>query len=325
MNINHLTNDINDLCLEVCQEYLKLIIPENWKNNLLEKFRNQSKESFEYKLIFKEAYKSLKEKGIENYSIDNMDITLINAIMNAKEICPTTFEMRNTMFFITKDKNRYKSHNANDKTPNELFSRAMYVLNNLRILVNESFNEEKTYEKINFDLNNYAIFKDKYNKKIAYQENKIIQEFTVEIGYQNLIKEIKYFKVNPEEINSKFKSIYNSVLDLTKNKHDSTLLELTKNGSMLDIPNAYWLYLETLLNNDNFDLTDIDSIRTASSILVKLLNSNLDDSFAIFYGNLFFNKIGIENFNSEKNLVNEFNNKGYSVLISNNKIYITGK
>ena len=76
MHIRNRISDIKKIRCNACQDYLKMVAVEDWKNQLYEKTQIAVKYS---PAKYKPAYKIMRTRGIENYEIDDMDVTFTRA------------------------------------------------------------------------------------------------------------------------------------------------------------------------------------------------------------------------------------------------------
>lgn len=74
MHIRNRINDIKKLRCNACQDYLKLVAIEGWKKPLYEKTQMSVKY---WPGKYEHAYKNMRRNGIDNYEIDDMDVTFM--------------------------------------------------------------------------------------------------------------------------------------------------------------------------------------------------------------------------------------------------------
>lgn len=129
MHIRNRVNDIKKLRCNACQDYLKLIAVEEWKNQLYEK----TKISVKYlPAKYEHAYKDMRQKGIENYEIDDMDVTFISEIIHkCPDIFPSKVETRKAIEMLTVDRN-VNGHSSENEECEELYIYAFQSLSNLQ-------------------------------------------------------------------------------------------------------------------------------------------------------------------------------------------------
>ncbi len=92
MHIRNRISDIKKIRCNACQDYLKMVAVEDWKNQLYEKTQIAVKYS---PAKYKPAYKIMRTRGIENYEIDDMDVTFISEVIHkCSYIFPSKVETR---------------------------------------------------------------------------------------------------------------------------------------------------------------------------------------------------------------------------------------
>lgn len=80
-----------------------MVAVEDWKNQLYEKTQIAVKYS---PAKYKPAYKIMRTRGIENYEIDDMDVTFISEVIHkCSYIFPSKVETRKAIEQLTEDRN----------------------------------------------------------------------------------------------------------------------------------------------------------------------------------------------------------------------------
>ncbi|MCI6329856.1 MAG: hypothetical protein MR775_03400 [Erysipelotrichaceae bacterium] len=320
MDFDYLMEDVNKLCTKICQEYSRFVIPKEWKDKLM-KDKDRIFSNPKLITLYKQAFNKIDEIGIDNYDFGNMDITIIRAIFNNSRIINATEEMKYLINSIGIQKNENKSHYAYDEKVETLFKKAIISLSYVESLINESIKTKDFKENIIIDEIEYNDFLKKYNYQIKKLEQKVIVEFSIVLRYQLLIKDINNCIVKPDLVNIRFEEIYDDIYNILKNKNSLVLLELSKKGAKLDIPKSYIYYLENVLNNET-NLNNNESKEFISSIIIKLLNSDLDNSYAVFYANIYLKKFNVKNFCDEELMINAFVEKGFKFFVTEKQIYL---
>ena len=67
--------DVVKLRCNACQDFLKLIISDNWQQFVYNKAQREIQDNGRYKEKYLSAYEKMREIGIDNYSVDDMDLT----------------------------------------------------------------------------------------------------------------------------------------------------------------------------------------------------------------------------------------------------------
>lgn len=129
MHIRNRIADIKKLRCNACQDYLKLIIVDGWRSLLYEKTQIAVKYS---PSKYKPAYKIMRAKGIENYEIEDMDVTFISEIIHkCPDICPSKIQSRKVIEQLTEDRN-VNGHSDENEECEELYRYAFLSLSNLQ-------------------------------------------------------------------------------------------------------------------------------------------------------------------------------------------------
>ena len=101
MHIRNRISDIKKIRCNACQDYLKMVAVEDWKNQLYEKTQIAVKYS---PAKYKPAYKIMRTRGIENYEIDDMDVTFISEVIHkCSYIFPSKVETRKAIEQLTEE------------------------------------------------------------------------------------------------------------------------------------------------------------------------------------------------------------------------------
>lgn len=132
MDVRNRMADVIKLRCNVCQDFLKLIITDNWQQFIYEKAKKEIDNNGRYKDKYISAYEKMREIGIDNYSIDSMDVTFISEIVHGcKEIAPTNDRTRKSIEQLVEDRNLMNHSNENEE-PEELYLQSLLALCNLK-------------------------------------------------------------------------------------------------------------------------------------------------------------------------------------------------
>lgn len=132
MDVRNRMADVIKLRCNVCQDFLKLIIADNWQQFIYEKAKKEIDNNGRYKDKYISAYEKMREIGIDNYSIDSMDVTFISEIVHGcKEIAPTNDRTRKSIEQLVEDRNLMNHSNENEE-PEELYLQSLLALCNLK-------------------------------------------------------------------------------------------------------------------------------------------------------------------------------------------------
>lgn len=132
MDVRNRMADVVKLRCNACQDFLKLVIRPNWQQNLYKKAEREITNNTRYKEKYDKAYEKMRDIGIENYSVDDMDMTFISEIVHGcRNIAPTEVKTRKAIERLTKDRN-LTDHSNENEDPEELYLRGLLALCNLR-------------------------------------------------------------------------------------------------------------------------------------------------------------------------------------------------
>ena len=79
MKIKNRTADVVELRCHICQDFMKMIADDNWRAILYSFIQREVKG--QYKDNYIEQYKVIRQKGLDNYSFDDMDVPFIVNIL----------------------------------------------------------------------------------------------------------------------------------------------------------------------------------------------------------------------------------------------------
>ena len=132
MNVRNRMADVVKLRCNSCQDFLKMIIADGWQQVIYNKAKNEVASNGRYKDKYISAYEKMREIGIDNYSVDDMDVTFISEIVhNCRSIAPTDERTRKSIEQLTEDRNLTNHSNENEKDE-ELYLRGLLALCNLK-------------------------------------------------------------------------------------------------------------------------------------------------------------------------------------------------
>lgn len=135
MDVRNRMADVVKLRCNACQDFLKLVIRPNWQQNLYNKAEKEITNNTKYKDKYIAVYEKMRDIGIENYSVDDMDVTFISEmVFGCRDIAPTEKETKKAITQLKEDRNLTKHSNENED-PEELYLRGLLALCNLRNFV----------------------------------------------------------------------------------------------------------------------------------------------------------------------------------------------
>ena len=208
-------SQVDELRTKIFQNFLKLMVLDDWKNNLYKNAERCILNNSKNKVKYGDAYNLMIEKGIENYSIEDMDVSFMNvAILNCKgfnkRITDSVFRLRQ---MIVDDRNDC-DHSSKNEPEEELYLKGLLDLCHLRRFVSAvnrdenkiALEDRKKYfkesidkivtlknlldeERIKFVQENKGFDKD--IKRILSSENRFNTWVMVEGEYLSLYKKDK--------------------------------------------------------------------------------------------------------------------------------------
>ena len=109
-----------------------MIIADNWQQFIYNKAKREVENNGRYRDKYISVYEKMREVGIDNYSIDDMDVTFISEVIHGcKKIAPTDDRTRKSIEQLTEDCN-LTNHSGENENPEELYLRGLLALCNLR-------------------------------------------------------------------------------------------------------------------------------------------------------------------------------------------------
>lgn len=135
MDVRNRMADVVKLRCNACQDYLKLVINDGWQQIIYNKAKNEITTNSRRVDKYIAAYEKMRDIGIENYSIEDMDVTFISEVIHGcRSIVPTTDKTRKAIERLTEDRNLTNHSNENEEDE-ELYLRGLLALCNLRDFV----------------------------------------------------------------------------------------------------------------------------------------------------------------------------------------------
>ena len=220
MEIGNRMHDVIKLRSNIMQELLSLVIKPNWKeefNSKVEFYVENNQNS----QIYSAPYDKIRVKGLENYDIKDMDVTLIRAIfIHNKDLLSYKIskKLENAIEDIKEDRN-LTNHSSENETDNELYLRALVSLCDIRKLVRIA-DDRKT-----------GLPNSKELQEFRTKNEELIEELMNTIDYERfdlVSKYIKFEKDTDRILKEKdedqryeiYRSIVDSYMSLNKTNHD---------------------------------------------------------------------------------------------------------
>lgn len=134
MEIRNRMPDIVKLRCNACQDFLKMIIKSNWQKELYS-IAKGAIERDEYADNYRPAFEKMRDIGIENYCVDDMDVTFITQVVC---FCPSLVRVKKPTQEALKrlrDDRNLTNHSNENEEEEELYLRGLLALCDLKIFV----------------------------------------------------------------------------------------------------------------------------------------------------------------------------------------------
>lgn len=134
MVVSHLLDDVNRLCTETVREYMRLIVLPGWQQDV---YKNGQAALREHKKEEKyvNALALMNEKGIDNYTLENADITFMSEIAHAgKGVLSQSKKVMHRLERVAEGRN-FKSHETYNEENEELCLAGLIQLCDLKKFV----------------------------------------------------------------------------------------------------------------------------------------------------------------------------------------------
>lgn len=160
MEMRNRMPDVAKLRGNACQEFLKMVIKPNWQQRLYD-IAKEAIEHNRYADNYRPAYEKMRDIGIENYSIDEMDVTFITQVVCfCSSIVSVQKQTKDALTKLRDDRNLTNHSNENEEDE-ELYLRGLLSLCNLR-----SFVKAVDKFEINIDDADRLNYRNKYIPQI---------------------------------------------------------------------------------------------------------------------------------------------------------------
>ena len=145
MEIRNRMADVVKLRCNACQDFMSMIVTPGWQ----EKLYKRAKDAVENKKNennYIDAYEKMRDKGIQNYDVTDMDVSFIVVVVR---FCQDVFQVekatREAMIKLKDDRN-VTFHSDENEEEDELYLRALISLCDLRNFVKTVDRYETTIE-----------------------------------------------------------------------------------------------------------------------------------------------------------------------------------
>ena len=164
--------DVVKLRSNVCQEFLKMILKNNWKAELYNVAKQKIDENNSYAFKYYAAYEKMREEGIDSFEVGDMDVSLIYELVASQfpGINPIKKETFLALKQVKGDRNT-KDHSSDNEDDEEIYLCGLLDLCDLRTFVRTVDDKEKTIQ----DKDRRA-FRQKNIRKIETLKNLLDEE-----------------------------------------------------------------------------------------------------------------------------------------------------
>lgn len=270
MKIRNRKADIKTLQSHILQDYFRMALVANfvgdtWKS----KFRNEVQKKIldpNYSSIYVGVWEKIQLKGMDHFSIDDMDTTIITAILRPYNFGPfhncTTKKIDQCLDYLRDDRN-IDAHTTGNETESELLQWAYGSLHNISKFI-FAVAKEKDINVSDDERNSYA---RKYQAEIEslrlQLENDYKEAFEAEEIEKSINRNIKRIKTSNDPYRT-FVEIYRQHY-LNKRDSEDNIDFILFNRFMQTAANAEIVYAYPWIGDIYFDglSTDVDYIKAA--------------------------------------------------------------
>jgi len=310
MNIRNRMADVVKLRCNICQDLLSLIIKPSWRQIIFEIAKDQIDNKKAYKDKYISAYDKMRDKGLENYSIADMDVSFIlQVIFYCQESISTISpETKNALRIVGADRN-YMGHPSENEAVEELYQEGISALYNLEKLI-------KTFDRNETDIDYTARteFRDKYITLIKSLKGTLDDERIEFVQREKeMDKDISNLLNSKKPLNTwvKIKERYG----FNHPVNNDTLLkfcEFAVKASEAGVKEAYedaTIYY--------FSIKKYDKVEEMLSLIYKISNGkNVNDMHFIIDQICHYQKLGKELTDSMSKLLFDIESQGYPLYQS---------
>ena len=137
MELHYRQKDVDKLVCNAAQDFLKMLLKQGWQNKLYTIAKEAKENNRKYKDKYIHAYETMRDYGIENYTVEKMDFTLISSIINyghkfLPEIAMVSNESKKAINMLREDKNSFASHSNQNESLAEKYLQCIFTLYHLK-------------------------------------------------------------------------------------------------------------------------------------------------------------------------------------------------
>lgn len=127
--------DVVKLRCNILQDYMKMILPKDWRDKLYRKAEKYVENKTDLRLKYLAVYDRMREIGIEKYRVEDMDVTLMSMIaLYCPDIVKVEKPVQDAVRRLTDERND-KDHSGENEEEEELYLLGLLWLYDLRFFV----------------------------------------------------------------------------------------------------------------------------------------------------------------------------------------------
>lgn len=302
MNVENRLQDVISLRREICQEFLSLIIGSGWQSILYNKAKQQINNN-DHKDNYFPIFDSMREHGINNYTVKDMDTSKISTVVLycEKDLSLSIKKQTKNAFrnlVVDRDAN---CHLSGNETLEDLYLRIIVDLHDLR----EFVRAVDKYETLSISDSSRTDFRQKYVRKInklqeTFDEERIIlleQRMSRKKDIQSILDSCNPSGRLNDLLDSKYKICGTEFFGYEYPNYVSFLVEAAEAGIVDTYSKAAKIfydrkdydkaeeYLRFLFNEKKYDplepLQIMDMMTLADIYFRKLCSRNFDGHYII--------------------------------------------
>lgn len=134
MDVRNRMADVVKLRCNACQDFLRMFLMEGWQKELYKKAKFEVTNETRLKDKYISTYEQMRntEDGIDNYSIEDMDVTFITELVVARFMGISVDKATRNALIEVKDDRNITNHSGENEEADELYLRGLLALCNLR-------------------------------------------------------------------------------------------------------------------------------------------------------------------------------------------------
>ncbi len=245
MNARNRMAEVVKLRCNACQDFLKMVIVPDWQSRLYASAQ-LGIQTPHLKDKYTPIYEKMRDNGVENYRIEDMDVTTISLILShCQDIAPVKKETRNAMRQLREDRNQ-TVHSSENEPPEELYLRGLLALCNLREFV-------RTVDQFEITIDDQLrlAYRQKYIKAIEELKS-ILDDERIELiqKEKNIDKDIeKILSSNdPSKAYREVSDVYDKLSQINHNREELYRFEIRASDAGIKYAHApasfYFIYLK---------------------------------------------------------------------------------